>query len=83
MQLPCTTPASQQAILMGRRTAYRRSAGTTGARPCPRREPPQDAAIIEARASTGHGLLADDGVSISNLFTGDAPKAAMTMSRLE
>ena len=28
-------------------------------------------------------LLADDGVSISNLFTGDAPKAAMTMSRLE
>ena len=44
---------------------------------------PQDASIIEARASTGHGLLADDGVSISNLFTGDAPKAAMTMSRLE
>jgi hypothetical protein len=44
---------------------------------------PQDAAIIEARASTGRGLLADDGVSISNIFTGDAPKAAMTMSRLE
>ena len=44
---------------------------------------PDDAAIIEARASTGRGLLADDGVSISNLFTGDAPRAAMTMSRLE
>ena len=43
---------------------------------------PDDAAIIESRASTGHGLLADDGVSISNLFTGDAPKASMTMSRL-
>ncbi len=35
---------------------------------------PEDAAIIESRASTGHGLLADDGVSISNLFTGDAPE---------
>ena len=44
---------------------------------------PEDASVIEARASTGHGLLADDGVSISNLFTGDAPKASMTMSRLE
>ena len=44
---------------------------------------PEDAAIIESRASTGRGLLADDGVSISNVFTGDAPKAAMTMSRLE
>ena len=44
---------------------------------------PEDAAIIESRASTGLGLLADDGISISNLFTGDAPRAAMTMSRLE
>ena len=44
---------------------------------------PDDAAIIERRASSGLGLLADDGVSISNIFTGDAPRAAMTMSRLE
>ena len=44
---------------------------------------PEDAAIIEARASTGLGLLADDGISVSNIFTGDAPRAAMTMSRLE
>ena len=33
---------------------------------------PADAAIIEERASNGRGLLADDGVSVSNLFTGDA-----------
>ena len=66
------------------RTACRRSAGTTGSsgRVLVANRP-QDASIIEARASTGHGLLADDGVSISNLFTGDAPRAAMTMSRLE
>ena len=44
---------------------------------------PDDASIIESRASTGLGLLADGGVSISNLFTGDAPRASMTMSRLE
>ena len=44
---------------------------------------PADAAIIEERASNGHGLLADDGVSISNLFSGDAPTSMMTMSRVE
>ena len=37
--------------------------------------------MIEADLSTGRGLLVDDGVSISNLFTGDAPTAALTMSR--
>jgi uncharacterized membrane protein YvlD (DUF360 family) len=84
VQLPCTTPASQQAILMGT------SAGVPAFRWYDRElgrllvaNRPEDAAIIERRASGGHGLLADDGVSISNLFTGDAPRAAMTMSRLE
>jgi uncharacterized membrane protein YvlD (DUF360 family) len=84
VQLPCTTPASQQAILMGTADGvpafrwYDRELGRVLVA-----NRPQDASIIEARASTGRGLLADDGVSISNLFTGDAPKAAMTMSRLE
>ena len=84
VQFPCTTPASQQAILMGTARGvpafrwYDRRAGRVLVA-----NRPEDAAIIESRASSGHGLLADDGVSISNLFTGDAPKAAMTMSRLE
>lgn len=84
VQLPCTTPASQQAILMGSADgvpAFRWYDRELGRVLVANRR--QDAAVIEARASTGHGLLADDGVSISNLFTGDAPKAAMTMSRLE
>ena len=42
---------------------------------------PADAAVIEAELTTGRGLLVDDGVSISNLFTGDAPTAVLTMSR--
>lgn len=84
VQLPCTTPASQQAILQGTSDGvpafrwYDRELGRVLVA-----NRPADAAIIEARASTGHGLLADDGMSVSNLFTGDAPKASMTMSRLE
>lgn len=39
-----------------------------------------DAAEIERRHSDGHGLLAADGASRGNLFTGDAPVAIMTMS---
>ena len=81
---PCTTPASQQAILMGTADGvpafrwYDRDLGRVLVA-----NRPEDAAIIESRASTGRGLLADDGISISNLFTGDAPRASMTMSRLE
>jgi len=84
VQLPCTTPASQQAILQGSADGipafrwYDRDLGRVLVA-----NRPEDASIIETRASTGRGLLADDGVSISNLFTGDAPKASMTMSRLE
>ena len=43
---------------------------------------PADAALIEASHSDGLGLLADDGVSVSNLFTGDAPTAYATMSAI-
>jgi uncharacterized membrane protein YvlD (DUF360 family) len=83
-QLPCTTPASQLGILHG----------TVDGVPAFRwydRElnrvlvanRPADARVIEERHSTGQGLLCDDGVSISNLFTGDAPRSLMTMSRVE
>ena len=41
---------------------------------------PRDAAEIQQRLSDGRGLLADGGVSISNIFTGDAPTALLTMS---
>ncbi len=84
VQIPCTTPASQQAILQGSAAGvpafrwYDRELGRVLVA-----NRPEDAAIIESRASTGRGLLVDDGVSISNLFTGDAPKASMTMSRME
>jgi hypothetical protein len=44
---------------------------------------PADAKDIEALHSDGHGLLADDGVSVSNLFTGDAVTAFVTMSALD
>jgi uncharacterized membrane protein YvlD (DUF360 family) len=84
VQLPCTTPASQQAILQG--SADGVPAFRWYDRDLERvlvANRPEDASIIETRASTGHGLLADDGVSVSNLFTGDAAKASMTMSRLE
>lgn len=84
VQMPCTTPASQQAILQGTAAGvpafrwYDRELGRVLVS-----NRPKDAAIIESRVTTGLGLLADDGVSISNLFSGDAPKASMTMSRLE
>jgi hypothetical protein len=83
VQLPCTTPASQQGILHGSCRGvpafrwYDRELGRVLVA-----NRPADAAIIEERASDGQGLLADDGVSISNLFSGDAPLSMMTMSRV-
>ena len=82
-QLPCTTPASQLGILHGT------VAGVPAFRWYDRElrrvliaNRPADAAVIEQRATTGRGLLADDGLSVGNLFTGDAPRAVLTMSRL-
>ena len=83
-QLPCTTPASQLGLLHGTVEgvpAFRWYDREEGRLLVANR--PADAAIIEARASDGRGLLADGGVSVSNLFTGDAPRTAMTMSRLQ
>lgn len=83
-QLPSTTPASQAGILLGshegipafrwyeRKTDQLIVANQT-----------QGASLIEKRLSTGRGLLADGGVSIGNLFSGDAPKNIMVMSKME
>ncbi len=81
-KLPATTPASQMGILHGVIDGipafrwYDRARDKVMVA-----NKPADAAVIEADMSTGRGLLADDGVSISNLFTGDAPTAVLTMSR--
>jgi hypothetical protein len=83
-KLPATTPASQMGILHGTID------GIPGFRWVDREEgriyvanKPRDAKLIEARHSDGRGLLADDGVSVSNLFTGDAVTAYATMSAVD
>jgi hypothetical protein len=43
---------------------------------------PADAAEIERRLSDGKGLLAADGVSVGNLFSGDAARSLFTMSAI-
>ena len=82
-QLPCTTPASQLGILhgtVGGVPAFRWYDRDLGRVLIANR--PGDAAVIEQRATNGAGLLADDGLALGNLFTGDAPRAMLTMSRL-
>jgi len=81
-KLPATTPASQMGILHGVIDGIPafRWYDRAGDRLLVANKP-ADAAVIEAELSTGAGLLVDDGVSISNLFTGDAPAAVLTMSR--
>ena len=41
------------------------------------------APIIESRISDGNGLLSDNGVSITNMFTGDSPNPVLTSSRFK
>ena len=41
---------------------------------------PTDAMEIERRHSNGRGLLATDGASRANVFSGDAPRSSLTMS---
>ena len=79
--LPATTPAGQAVLLHGDvhhvpsfRWYDKRDRRLLVA------NRPADAAEIERRISTGRGLLADGGVSISNLFSGDAPTRILTMS---
>lgn len=82
-KLPATTPASQMGILHGTIDgipAFRWVDRPSGKVYVANR--PADAAAIEAVHSDGRGLLADDGVSVSNLFTGDATTAYATMSAI-
>jgi hypothetical protein len=82
-RIPSTTPVSQAGLLHGTNTdipAFRWYEKEHG-RLVVANHPP-DAALIESRISDGRGLLADDGVSISNLFSGDAPTSLLTMSGL-
>lgn len=80
-RVPSTTPVSQAGILHGNSAnmpAFRWYEKDSG-KLLVANHPP-DAAIIEARISDGRGLLADGGVSISNLFSGDAAERLLTMS---
>lgn len=83
--LPSTTPAGQAVLLHGDVTTvpsfrwYEKDPdGGEGRLVVANR--PRDAALVEARMSDGRGLLADGGVSVSNLFSGDAPVKVLTMS---
>ncbi len=79
--VPSTTPVAQAGLLHGtseNMPAFRWYEKDTG-RLLVSNHPP-DAAEIEERISDGHGLLADTGVSISNLFSGDAESRLLVMS---
>ena len=79
--LPSTTPASQAGILHGRADVvpgfrwYEKETGRLLVA-----NHPDDAAEILRRISDGGGLLADDGASIGNLVSGDAPRSYLTMA---
>lgn len=83
-QIPSTTPASQAGILLGSNDGipafrwYERDGDTLVVA-----NQPAGAALIESRLSTGKGLLADGGVSVGNIFSGDAPTNIMVLSKLE
>jgi len=80
--VPATTPASQAGILhggAGQIPAFRWYEKETGRVMVTNRA--RDAAEIETRMSTGRGLLADGGTSISNNWSGDAKKSELVFSR--
>jgi uncharacterized membrane protein YvlD (DUF360 family) len=82
-QLPSQTSASQAGILLGANDgipAFRWYEKATRRLLVSNR--PADAMEIEARLSSGDGLLAGDGFSVGNLFSGDADESILTMSRL-
>jgi uncharacterized membrane protein YvlD (DUF360 family) len=81
VSVPTTTPVSQAGILLGHNheiPAFRWWEKEGHRMLVANR--PVDAAEIEQRLSTGHGLLADDGASVGNIFTGDAPYSMLTMA---
>ncbi len=80
--VPSTTPASQAGILHGgsRQIPAFRWYEKESARVMVTNRG-RDAAEIEDRMSTGRGLLADGGVSISNNWSGDAHRCELVFSR--
>jgi uncharacterized membrane protein YvlD (DUF360 family) len=81
-QLPATTPASQAGLLHGASDqvpAFRWYEKDTGRLVVTNR--PKDSALVESRCSDGRGLLAGGGVSVSNVFSGDATISLLTMSK--
>ncbi|HEU5107865.1 MAG TPA: phage holin family protein, partial [Micromonosporaceae bacterium] len=79
--IPSTTPASQAGLLHGDVTqvpAFRWYEKETRRLVVTNR--PRDAAEVERRISTGNGLLGHGGVSVSNVFSGDAPVSLLTVS---
>ncbi len=83
-QIPSTTPASQAGILFGSHEGipafrwYERAAKRLVVA-----NQPGSAHLLESRLSNGRGLLADGGVSIGNIFSGDAPVNIMVISKIE
>ena len=81
--LPPTTPASQAGILHGMNDGvagfrwYEKPTGRVLVA-----NHPDDAAEIVRRVSDGSGLLANDGASVGNLVTGDAPRSYLTMATI-
>ncbi|MFI5259287.1 MAG: alkaline phosphatase family protein [Candidatus Limnocylindrales bacterium] len=81
--LPPTTPASQAGILHGTNdgiAGFRWYEKATGRLLVANH--PEDAAEIVRRVSDGQGLLSEDGASIGNLVTGDAPRSYLTMATI-
>lgn len=80
-QLPATTPASQAGLLHGASSEvpafrwYEKEAGRLVVT-----NHPADSALVEERLSDGRGLLSGGGVSLSNIFSGDAATSLLTMS---
>ncbi|GAA3080099.1 phage holin family protein [Pseudonocardia yunnanensis] len=80
-ELPATTPASQAGLLHGASAqvpAFRWWEKSLGRLVVTNH--PRDSALLESRMSNGRGLLADGGVSLSNIFSGDAATSMLTMS---
>jgi len=81
-RVPATTPASQAGLLhgdSGQIPAFRwwdRDLGRLVVT-----NHPADAALVERRLSDGAGLLSGGGTAISTMFTGDAERSYVVMSR--
>ncbi len=81
--LSSQTSASQAGILLGDNfdiPAFRWYEKDRGRRMVSNH--PTDTVEIERRLSRGKGLLKEDGSSCGNLFSGDAPQAVFTFSRI-